>query len=129
MKINIVEKIKAPIEKEVVEKMILGASEKLDLTFKGEVEILFVDKTEIAELNKKFRSIDRPTDVLSFPQQQVPGSENILGSIVICPAVVAEKDEIISDVLKHGLLHLVGFDHENNEEDWDESAKKIDCNL
>lgn len=129
MNIVIIEKISSPIEKEETEKIILDTSEKLDLTGKGEVEILFVDKTEITELNKKFRSVDQPTDVLSFPQQQVPGSENILGSIVICPAVVTEKNENIADVLKHGLLHLAGIDHEENEVKWNKAAREIDCNL
>ena len=102
----------------------------LSLTDKLEVEIMFVGYDEIKDLNKKHRNIDAPTDVLSFPQEQFKeAKENILGSIVICTEVVQQKNEDMQDVIKHGLLHLLGYDHEENEIEWEKVAEMIDCNL
>lgn len=129
MKTDITEKVKAPIQKEEIENIVSDVSEKLNLTETEEIEILFVDKNEITKLNYKHRLIDKPTDVLSFPQQQIPGHQNILGSIVVCPEIVAEKEEEISDVLKHGFLHLASYDHEKNANKWEKAARKIGCDL
>lgn len=94
------------------------------------IEILFVSNDEIQTLNKKHRGIDKPTDVLSFPQSVVPTAKIvILGSIVIAPDVVKEKNEQMADVVKHGLLHLLGLDHEEDEKLWDQSAQIINCAL
>jgi probable rRNA maturation factor len=92
------------------------------------VEILIVEKEEIAELNRDFRSIDKPTDVLSFPQINVAAAEiKMLGSIVICPEVVDNKEEDFFEVAKHGLIHLLGFDHETDLAEWEKAAKRINC--
>lgn len=100
------------------------------LTNKLEIEIIFVSESEIRKLNREHRGIDTPTDVLSFPQDQIKESlVNILGSIVICSDKVIEKKEEPSDVIKHGLLHLLGYDHETNEKSWAEAAEKVDCKL
>jgi len=94
------------------------------------MEIIFVDKDEIRELNEKHRKINTATDVLSFPQKEVPvASIKMLGSIVISEEVVLEKEEETPDVVKHGLLHLLGYDHEKNEAEWQKQATKIECNL
>lgn len=94
-----------------------------------EIEIDFVDALAIQKLNRQYRKIDKPTDVLSFPQAPVPQKIRHLGSIVIAPEIVKEKDEEIDDVIKHGILHLLGFDHEVDQDNWDKEAKKINCNL
>ena len=125
--IEIINKVSAPVEN--IEKIV---NDSLAVFEKDNIycEILFVDKTEIAALNKEHRTINKPTDVLSFPQISVPSAAiSVLGSIVICPEVVAEKNELMPDVIKHGLLHLLGYDHEKNEREWDKAAAKIDCNL
>lgn len=94
------------------------------------LEIIFQSEAEIAKLNNQFRAIDKPTDVLSFPQIEIIGTrKRILGSIVISEKNVALKDEKLEDVIKHGILHLLGFDHETDEPAWDEAAQKINCNL
>ena len=106
------------------------AKVKPKLTNKLEIEIIFATEEEIKCLNLKHRKIDAPTDVLSFPQSQVKKSLiNILGSIMICLPIVFEKEEEISSVIKHGLLHLLGYDHETEEASWEEVARVIDCNL
>lgn len=100
---------------------------KLDETF---LEIIFVTPAKMQTLNNKYRRIDKPTDVLSFPQPLVPKAKlRLLGSLVIAPVVVAEKNEQIVDVVKHGLLHLLGYDHECDEEAWQQAADKINCDL
>lgn len=95
---------------------------------KGSIEMWFATSAEIQKLNREHRHIDRPTDVLSFPQAKDAPSD-ILGSIVIARDIVDQKNEDLRDVVKHGLLHLLGFDHEENETEWQAAAKKIDCNL
>ena len=94
-----------------------------------EVSILLTEDKDIRQLNQEFRSIDQTTDVLSFPQNahedpSIP-EEIILGDIVvsldIAKAQAIEhgldfKEEIIL-LLIHGILHLLGYDHEISEQE------------
>ena len=109
-----------------------------------EVSLLFVDEAAIAALNVEFLGKPGPTDVLSFPIEDEPtptgrspdfggtgpgssaeqGTLTLLGDVVICPAVafrnatehgVAFEDEVALLVV-HGLLHLLGMDHEEDGE-------------
>jgi probable rRNA maturation factor len=76
----------------------------------GHVAIEFVGAERIAELNARHRGIEGPTDVLSFPVDadgQAPG-ERELGDVVICP----EHTVDVREAVVHGILHLVGMDHE-----------------
>jgi probable rRNA maturation factor len=86
-----------------------------------DVELIIVDNETIRELNKTYRGIDKPTDVLSFPLEQTPGAP--LGSVVISVEKAKEAaqklghsvhDEITLLYI-HGLLHLLGYDHETDE--------------
>ncbi|OGZ75273.1 MAG: rRNA maturation RNase YbeY [Candidatus Staskawiczbacteria bacterium RIFCSPLOWO2_12_FULL_37_15] len=114
-----------PVDK----KLFTGIAKKV---LKGEnrnrekVSLAFVGKKEMQKLNKKFRGKNKPTDVLAFGENskfQIPNSKlNYLGEIVICPEVVKEngkkfgadsKKEIIK-VFVHGILHLLGYDHEKS---------------
>jgi probable rRNA maturation factor len=74
--------------------------------------ITFVGEAEIQELNRKHRNRDRPTDVLSFPvDEDVPDAgPRELGDVVICP----EHTEDLTEAVVHGVLHLCGYDHEND---------------
>jgi len=94
-----------------------------------EVSILLTGNKYIRRLNQEFRSIDQPTDVLSFPQNAdedpcIP-EEVILGDIAvsldIAKAQAKEhgldfKEEVIL-LLIHGILHLLGYDHEISEQE------------
>lgn len=84
-----------------------------------DIELIIIKNEEIQVLNKEHRNIDKATDVLSFPLEfDMPNMP--LGSIVISVDFVDEKakeyNHSFEDELKllfiHGLLHLVGFDHE-----------------
>ena len=83
-----------------------------------EIELIITDKQEIQEINKEHRGIDTPTDVLSFPYEEMPMSP--LGSIVISAPHVLElskelrhtSDDELALLFIHGILHLLGYDHE-----------------
>jgi probable rRNA maturation factor len=86
----------------------------------GHVAIEFVDAERIAKLNAEHRAQPKPTDVLSFPIDGVEpfvGVEGIgdgareLGDVVICP----EHTVDLREAIVHGVLHLVGMDHETDQ--------------
>ena len=88
-----------------------------------EMSIYFVDIEEIESLNKEYLGVDSPTDVLSFPIEDVieikKGVPLLLGDVIICPAVASQQatknsrsfEREISHLLIHGILHLLGYDH------------------
>ncbi len=88
-----------------------------ELTSKN-IELVITNKDTIQQINKEYRNIDNPTDVLSFPLEQMDGMP--LGSVIICAEIVEEKskefnhsfDEELSLMFIHGLLHCMGYDHE-----------------
>ncbi|MFA6759735.1 MAG: rRNA maturation RNase YbeY [Sulfuricurvum sp.] len=85
---------------------------------KKDIELLLVDASSIQNINLTYRNIDKPTDVLSFPIKQSKNTP--LGSIVICSDLVEQKSSELSHsnseeftlLFIHGLLHLLGYDHE-----------------
>lgn len=87
----------------------------------GEVTIRLVDADEGQELNKEYRGKDYATNVLSFPYESEPV---VMGDLVICPTVVAREateqnkplDAHYAHLTVHGMLHLQGWDHENDED-------------
>ena len=100
----------------------------------AEVSVTFVDDEGIQELNKKFRNMDKPTDVLSFPLLDYEGESeepffddlcNNLGDIVISlERAMAQANEFghsfereVAFLTAHSMLHLLGYDHELSEED------------
>ena len=98
----------------------------------AELSITFVDEKAMEQLHLQWMDEPGATDVLSFPMDELrPGTESeptpagLLGDIVICPTVaekqaVAAGHETINEVLlltTHGVLHLLGFDHVDPEEE------------
>jgi rRNA maturation RNase YbeY len=91
-----------------------------------ELSLVLVRNREIQELNAKYRSKNEPTDVLSFPSREVlPTGVRILGDVVIS-VEQAEKqagrrrralEEEMESLLIHGILHLLGYDHERSRRD------------
>ena len=88
-----------------------------------EVSIVFIDRNKIREMNSDYRGIDRATDVISFAFQDGDGAgftPFLLGDMFICPEIV-EKHSVKYNstyrtemlfVIVHGMLHLLGFDHD-----------------
>ena len=90
-----------------------------------EVALLFTDDASIAEINAEWRGKDKPTNVLSFPFEAPPGLElPLLGDLVICRQVVeaeaVEQGKPLmahwAHMVVHGSLHLLGYDHIEDEE-------------
>jgi probable rRNA maturation factor len=78
----------------------------------GHMAVEFVDARRIAELNAEYRDEPAPTDVLAFPMDGVkPAAPAELGDVVICPEYTVDLHEAII----HGVLHLVGMDHETDD--------------
>ncbi|GMA25532.1 endoribonuclease YbeY [Luteimicrobium album] len=97
-----------------------------------ELSILFVDTATMTDLHVKWMDEPGPTDVLSFPMDELrPGREGdvtpagLLGDIVVCPEVAAEQavkagHSTVEEMLlltTHGILHLLGYDHAEPEEE------------
>lgn len=89
-----------------------------------ELTIVFMDPKPARQMNKQFRSRDYATDVLSF-EALIPES---LGELVLCPQVLQKQAqehglsyrEELGYMLLHGVLHLLGYDHETGREDAEE---------
>lgn len=97
-----------------------------------ELAIVLVDEGAIEQLHVQWMDEPGPTDVLSFPMDELrPGSidkptpPGLLGDVVICPQVAAQQAETAGHsseqeillLLTHGILHLLGFDHATAEEE------------
>jgi probable rRNA maturation factor len=84
-----------------------------------ELSLSFVTPAQIEELHVRYLDEPGPTDVLSFPMDE----EGLLGDVIVCPEVAAKNNADIEAELRllvvHGVLHLVGYDH---EEDPDRAA-------
>ncbi len=120
------------------EKMLVRAAVEATLDYEQygnavEVSVTFTDNEGIHALNKRFRGMDRPTDVLSFPLFDYEGGEEppvdelvgMLGDIVISlEQAEAQAKEFghsfhreLAFLTVHSMLHLLGYDHEKSDED------------
>jgi probable rRNA maturation factor len=99
----------------------------------AELSVALIDDEGIKELNSTYRGIDSPTDVLSFPQED----EHILGDIVI--SLETAKRQAIEGghsfhkemciLLIHGILHLIGYDHEEDGEAEEMEAREREIKI
>lgn len=93
----------------------------------AEVSVTLTDNAGIWQLNRDYRNVDRPTDVLSFPLFDEAGAngKTVLGDIVISLERAAEQAEAfghafvreVAFLCVHSMLHLLGYDHETSPED------------
>lgn len=99
-----------------------------------EFTVRFVGEQESQGLNNEYRGKNKPTNVLSFPFEAPPGIEiPLLGDLVICvPVIISEALEQsktshahYAHMIVHGLLHLLGYDHIENDEAEAMEAKEI----
>ena len=124
---------------EIVEKSITASLKYMEFEYDAEVSVMFVDNDEIHNLNKLHRGIDRATDVLSFPMFEYDEDGNIieeyadfsesgeliLGDIVISLEKAKQQSEEyghsfereIGFLTVHSMLHLLGYDHMNEEDE------------
>ncbi|RDV24572.1 rRNA maturation RNase YbeY [Alteromonas aestuariivivens] len=100
----------------------------------GELTVRFVGEAESQELNHQYRDRNKPTNVLSFPFECPPGIElNLLGDLVICAPVIAREaleqskptPHHYAHMVVHGMLHLLGFDHIEQDEAEEMEALEI----
>jgi probable rRNA maturation factor len=82
----------------------------------GELSISFVAPDEIATLHERYMDEPGPTDVLSFPLDE----DGLLGDVVVSPEIAAKNNPNVDDELRllvvHGVLHLLGYDHQDDAE-------------
>jgi probable rRNA maturation factor len=109
------------------ERVLTAAAQKLSIY--GEVSVRFVDDATIHELNRTYRAVDRPTDVLSFAMLEGDESFPIVDEIVMLGDIVVSVDTAkvqadeyghslereLAFLLVHGFLHLNGYDHQDDE--------------
>ena len=118
-----------PMAVQTVHDAVMAAASELS-TADGEVSIVLTDDSAIARLNRDWRGIDKPTNVLSFPALQPEGARGaqdaprMLGDIAIAYETMRREaddeakpfDHHLSHLAVHGFLHLVGYDHENDDD-------------
>lgn len=102
-----------------------------------EIELIIVSNTTMQEINLHHREIEKPTDVLSFPIEtpfsHSTGVDMPLGSIVISATFVQQQSEALHHTIQeelsllfiHGLLHLLGFDHETDSGQMREKEREM----
>ena len=116
---------------ETIEEYSACISNKFDTNSNKSLNIIFAASNEVQKLNKSYRNIDRPTDVLSF--SYLAGTEDmgddtvIIGEIYISLEMALENlkeqeedwsiDQEIMLLIIHGILHIYGYDHEEDEEE------------
>ena len=112
-----------PLTEQTVREAIAAAAAALS-TADGEVSILLTDDSAIRALNRDWRGIDKPTNVLSFPAAKTTATAGakMLGDIVIAYETLArecdDEDRVflhhLAHLTVHGFLHLIGYDHQTD---------------
>lgn len=115
-------------ELNILEEYVKNITKKLEIE-KAIFNIILVDEEEIHTLNRDYRGVDRRTDVITFALEDGDGFKNpeirMLGDIYLCIPVAYEQAEIyghsrireICFLSTHGILHLLGYDHMNEEDE------------
>ncbi|KAB8287407.1 16S rRNA maturation RNase YbeY [Bifidobacterium ramosum] len=113
------------IDPKVFSDLGIWVMDQMRVSTQSDLTILFVDPEPIAELHERWMNLEGPTDVMSFPMDELrPGDgktvmEGVLGDLVICPWVAAQQAaaaghstlEEMMLLTIHGILHLLGYDH------------------
>jgi probable rRNA maturation factor len=117
---------------EILQDLVRFVLTQLRVHREAEVALIAVDETAMAELHQQWMGEPGPTDVLSFPMDELrppkPGDDaptGILGDIVLCPSVAERQattagHSVMAELqllTVHGLLHLLGFDHAEPDEE------------
>ncbi len=92
----------------------------------AELSLALIGNPEMQKLNAKYRRKDYPTDVLSFPiEESLPAAHRVLGDVIISVQMARQQarergrttDEEMVTLLIHGIVHLLGYDHERSAKD------------
>jgi len=117
-----------PLDLQAFEQLAGFVLEREDVPEGAELSIAVVDLEEMASLNERYRQVEGPTDVLSFscddPCVAVAGEPITLGDVVVAPEVAERQaaefghtvEEELNLLLVHGVLHLLGYSHESDED-------------
>lgn len=135
--VEMLKKVKAPIGEHLVNRVALVVSQVVPSRQARQVSLALVGDAEIKRLNHYYRSKNKVTDVLSFEARQkdfVLPDQNYLGEVVIsypqlCRQAKVNKVNIRQEfifLLAHGLLHLLGYDHEKSLKEEKRMFKKQD---
>lgn len=132
MTVEISNESEVEVELDVYRQLAGYVIESMKLHPAVDVGVVFVDEAPMTELHVRWLDEPGPTDVLSFPMDELrPGSdelpspEGVLGDVVICPQVAkrqavaaghSTQDEMLL-LLTHGMLHLMGYDHAEPDEE------------
>jgi len=122
IKVSIVNETKRyTIVKKPLEGFIEGLTKFLKINKNVELSIAFIGTKTITKINKKFRNVDKATNVISFNlSKNKSPSDSIEGEIIICP-LIAEKEakknlnnfpDYIEFLIIHGFLHILGYNHD-----------------
>src|SRR4051812_903615 len=121
-----------PVDEATLQRLVTFDLDQLHVHPDAELAIVLVDEGAMEQLHLQWMDEPGPTDVLSFPMDELrPGTEDVptppglLGDIVLCPQVaetqaVAAKHSTMDELIlltTHGLLHLLGFDHAEPDEE------------
>ena len=118
------------INQRKTKRIIKKVLQHLKVDEKTEISVLFTDDNFIRSLNNRYRGIDKPTDVLSFSLQEGAvkspeiESNKLLGDIIISVEIAQKQadnlnhsiEKELTVLLIHGLLHLTGYDHEEDKD-------------
>ena len=115
---------KKPKEHKDLIKLVKLAAEDTGLDGSFEVSLNLINSEAIREINKEYRNVDKSTDVLSFPQMETFDGVTDMGDIFVNKDILeSQAQEIGSDastelkfLFMHGLLHLIGHDHINDDD-------------
>ena len=131
------EQDRIPVQAELLELIQKTAETALDfenVTVCCEVSITLTDNQAIREINSRFRNLDKPTDVLSFPSGEYPTEEEacFLGDVAISLERAEEQRQEYGHTLErevafltaHSILHLLGYDHMKPDEEKDMSERQ-----
>jgi probable rRNA maturation factor len=120
------------VDEGALQRLAMYALDTMHVHPEAELAILLVDEAAMEQLHVQWMDEPGPTDVLSFPMDELrPGTEEdptpagLLGDVVLCPQVAAAQAEtarhsLMDELLlltAHGILHLLGFDHAEPEEE------------
>ncbi len=126
MSIEINNESAVAVDEVAIQRLAMYALDQMHVHPDAELAIVFIDEAAMEQLHVQWMDEPGPTDVLSFPMDELrPGSEDhltppgLLGDIVVCPQVAIAQAETAGHsaleemllLVTHGVLHLLGFDH------------------